>query len=483
MAQPYDYSLNIPSPLDAFSQGFNVAAAGQKARYAREDRAAAIAKKESDDAYIEAMFAVPPEERTMEQYLRLGMINPQIAQLAQQQFDSMSEQQQGNALLDATQIHTALRGRLRGEIDFEMVDEIIARRVDATKGNVGLNKMWSDAREIARTDPEGAEAMVLSRIVALPGGKEYYETMSKRSEDARAEALQPGKISEQKAKIKADVVNLNKVLAETGADIDLITAEDQEIMGPTAMAALREMSKTATRLKVAERMEDDLQITKLQNDIRKQNDDFRRAAQEDLSSVKEEVSAMRILNESIDSALDLGSVKAGLLEGKGTRAIDAATGGIEGREYVPTLREDALAFMRKLETIDAQGFLAQVPKMRGSGQLTEAEGLRLTRALGNLSLVQGAESLEDNLKQIQETIVGALKRAEVRYGDFSELEEAAGVIPKELPNLIFVEQTGEWMERPYNITDEQWGGFIEYVNNPNPRQNSNQPTGRFKVGS
>lgn len=45
MAQPYDYSLNIPSPLQAFGQAFNVGAAGQKARYAREDRAAAIAKK------------------------------------------------------------------------------------------------------------------------------------------------------------------------------------------------------------------------------------------------------------------------------------------------------------------------------------------------------------------------------------------------------------------------------------------------------
>lgn len=483
MAQPYDYSLNIPSPLQAFGQAFNVGAAGQKARYAREDRAAAIAKKASDDAFIEVFFEVPVQDRTQDQYLRLGMINPQIAELAQQQFDSLSEQQQANAFLDATQAYSALNNVINGSSGPEVLDQYFDRRVEATKGNVGLNKMWLHARELARTNPEAAEIMVGARIAALPGGKEFFETMSKRSADARAEALQPGKISEQQAKIKADVVNLNKVLAETGADIDLITEEDQKIMGPAAMAALREMSKTAERLKIAERVEDDLQITKLQNDIRKQNDDFRRAAQEDLSSVKEEVSAMKILNESINSAIDLGNVKAGLREDKGTRAIDAATGGLEGREYYPTLREDALAFMRKLETIDAQGFLAQVPKMRGSGQLTEAEGLRLTRALGNLSLVQGAESLEANLKQIQETMMGALKRAEVRYGDFSELEEAAGAIPKELPNLIFVEQTGEWMERPYNITDEQWGGFIEYVNNPNPRQNSNQPTGRFKVGS
>ena len=59
MAQPYDYSLNIPSPLQAFGQAFNVGAAGQKARYAREDRAAAIAKKASDDAFIEVFLRFP----------------------------------------------------------------------------------------------------------------------------------------------------------------------------------------------------------------------------------------------------------------------------------------------------------------------------------------------------------------------------------------------------------------------------------------
>jgi hypothetical protein len=48
MAQPYDYSLNIPSPLQAFGQAFNVGAAGQKAKYAREDREAAIARKEAE---------------------------------------------------------------------------------------------------------------------------------------------------------------------------------------------------------------------------------------------------------------------------------------------------------------------------------------------------------------------------------------------------------------------------------------------------
>ena len=90
-----------------------------------------------------------------------------------------------------------------------MVDEIIARRVDATKGNPALNKMWSDAREIARTDPEAAEAMVGARIATLPGGKEYFDAMKTRGEEARAVALDPQKRAEQKLKVKSCKTRLN----------------------------------------------------------------------------------------------------------------------------------------------------------------------------------------------------------------------------------------------------------------------------------
>jgi hypothetical protein len=94
MAQPYDYSLNIPSPLQAFGQAFNVGAAGQKAKYAREDREAAIARKEAETLAVNNFFKKPLAERTSDDYLQLGMINPQLAEMAQKQWDSKSEAEQ-----------------------------------------------------------------------------------------------------------------------------------------------------------------------------------------------------------------------------------------------------------------------------------------------------------------------------------------------------------------------------------------------------
>lgn len=422
MAQPYDYSLNIPSPLDAFSQGFNVAAAGQKARYAREDRAAAIAQKESDDAYIEAMFAVPPEERTMEQYLRLGMINPQIAQLAQQQFDSMSEQQQGNALLDATQIHTALRGNLRGEIDFEMVDEIIARRVDATKGNVGLNKMWSDAREIARTDPEGAEAMVLSRIVALPGGKEYYETMSKRSADARAEALQPGKMSEQRLKVEKlqDEIKFNEfegfqLMAEAGVDINSLVAEDSQIRAP-----LEQMAKRQKQLQLAEKAKNTAAAEKLQLEIANLKNTAQEKAQTKINDVNNALSGSDDLITFINKIL-----KAGGSPKDRDSAIYQVFGTIRGA--LPSLDQENVNFEKMIETLKSKIYLDKVALMRGTGPLSDREGAKLETAMRSLDLRQGPQQAFDNLIEIQELAVANQGLIKKKYGDIPTLErQAAG---------------------------------------------------------
>ena len=85
-------------------------------------------------------------------------------------------------------------------------------------------------------------------------------------------------------------------------------------------------------------------------------------------------------------------------------------------------------------------------------------------ALGNLSLVQSADSLKRNLKEIQTIMSKARPIAEQRFGDIKKRVEEASENPMNLPNLIFVEQTGEWMERPPNTSDDVWSGFINDLN-------------------
>jgi|GEM_PF-6873372 len=422
MAQPYDYSLNIPSPLQAFGQAFNVGAAGQKARYAREDRAAAIAKKASDDAFIEAMFAIPVQDRTQDQYLRLGMINPQIAELAQQQFDSMSEQQQQNSFLDATQIHTALRGSLLGETDFEMVDQIIARRVDATKGNPALNKMWSDAREIARTDPEAAEAMVGARIATLPGGKEYFDAMKTRGEEARAVALDPQKRAEQKLKVEKlqDEIKFNKfegfqLMAEAGVDINSLVAEDSEIRGP-----LEQIAKRQKQLQLAEKAKNTAAAEKLQLEIANLKNTAQEKAQTKINDVNNALSGSDDLITFINKIL-----KAGGSPTDPDSAMYEVFGTISGA--LPSLEQENVNFEKMIDTLKSKIYLDKVALMRGTGPLSDREGAKLETAMRSLDLRQGPQQAFDNLIEIQELAVANQGLIKKKYGDIPTLErQAAG---------------------------------------------------------
>lgn len=422
MAQPYDYSLNIPSPLQAFGQAFNVGAAGQKARYAREDRAAAIAKKASDDAFIEVFFEVPVQDRTQDQYLRLGMINPQIAELAQQQFDALSEQQQQNAFLDATQIHTALRGSLLGETDFEMVDEIIARRVDATKGNPALNKMWSDAREIARTDPEAAEAMVGARIATLSGGKEYFDAMKTRGEEARAVALDPQKRAEQTLKVKKlqDEIKFNEFegfqsMAEAGVDINSLVAEDAQIRGP-----LEQIAKRQKQLQLAEKAKNTAAAEKLQLEIANLKNAAQEKAQTKINDVNNALSGSDDLITFINKIL-----KAGGSPKDRDSAMYQVFGTIAG--FLPSLDQENVNFEKMIETLKSKIYLDKVALMRGTGPLSDREGAKLETAMRSLELRQGPKQAFDNLIEIQELAVANQGLIKKKYGDIPTLErQAAG---------------------------------------------------------
>jgi hypothetical protein len=56
MAQPYNYSLNVPSPMQAFGQAFNVGAAGQRAKEDRQARELALKRQEEGNTLVNEVF-------------------------------------------------------------------------------------------------------------------------------------------------------------------------------------------------------------------------------------------------------------------------------------------------------------------------------------------------------------------------------------------------------------------------------------------
>ena len=424
MAQPYDYSLNIPSPLQAFGQAFNVGAAGQKAKYDREDREAAIARKEAETLAVNNFFKKPLADRTGEDYLRLGMINPQLAEMAQSQWDVMSEEKQQVAFRDATQIHTALRNSLLGETDPEIVDQIFARRVEATRGDPGLNKMWVDAREFAKTNPERAEAIVGTRIVQLPGGKDYFAAIKLLGEESRARQLQPEIIKENQLKVSKleDEIKFNKFegfqkMAEAGVDIMSMVAEDSGIRQPLEQIAKREQQK-----RLAERNNDLRAAEKLELDIENLKATAQESAQKKVNDVSNALSGSDDLIGFINQILEAG----GKPEDTGS-AMHEVFGSFAGA--LPTVQQANVNFEAMINTLKSKIYLDKVELMRGTGPLSDREGAKLETAVRSLELRQSPEMAYKNLLEIQRLAIENRELIKKKYGDISKVEDAAAGAP------------------------------------------------------
>jgi hypothetical protein len=83
--------------------------------------------------------------------------------------------------------------------------------------------------------------------------------------------------------------------------------------------------------------------------------------------------------------------------------VGSAAGPISAR--MPTLSQDTADFEALVETLGSQAFMAQIPKMKGAGALSDAEGKKLQSSLQNLSLSQSPERLLENVKEAQRLIM------------------------------------------------------------------------------
>jgi hypothetical protein len=426
MAQPYDYSLNIPSPLQAFGQAFNVGAAGQKAKYAREDREAGIARKEAETLAVNNFFKKPLAERTSDDYLQLGMINPQLAEMAQKQWDSKSEAEQGVAFRDATQIHTALRNLLSNETPPEIVDQIFASRVEATRGDPGLNKMWVDARELAKTNPEGAEAIVGTRIAQLPGGKDYFAAMKTLGEESRAAQLQPDKIKEAQLQVRKleDEIKFKEFegfqsMAEAGVDIMSMVAEDSGIRQTLEQIAKREQQK-----RLAERNNDLRAAEKLELDIENLKATAQEKAQTKVNDVSNALSGSDDLIGFINQILELGG-KPEDTESAIHERFWIFCWGIANRSA------KNVNFEAMINTLKSKIYLDKVALMRGTGPLSDREGAKLETAVRSLELRQSPQRwFYKNLIEIQRLAIDNQELIKKKYGDRSKVEAAAAGAPR-----------------------------------------------------
>lgn len=174
MVQPYDYSLNVPSPFEAFTSGIKTGQAGLEAQARRRQLEAqqaaaeqAAAQQQQVESLLDDFYTMPSYDKAM----RLSQYLPkdQYANLISG-FENKTKQQQQNELLFGGQVMSALVG---GNADVAV--RLLEQRAEALGDDTPEEQSYRQAAELAKADPEGALGIVSTLLAVLPGSKDVID--------------------------------------------------------------------------------------------------------------------------------------------------------------------------------------------------------------------------------------------------------------------------------------------------------------------
>lgn len=173
MVQPYDYMLNVPSPIGAFTGGIT---AGQSAlqaiENARKIQAQRIAEQAAAEQQEQLMADIAAFQQNPSYDAAMGLATrvpkDQYANLISA-FESKTKEQQQNELRFGGQVMSALVGK-----NPDVAIKLLEQRAEAL-GNTPEGQSYRQAAELAKTDPGGALGIFATSFAPLPGSKEIID--------------------------------------------------------------------------------------------------------------------------------------------------------------------------------------------------------------------------------------------------------------------------------------------------------------------
>jgi len=431
---PINYAVDVQNPFEAAIGGFKLGAGVAEIDAARAVRDRA--QKGQND--LQALFKNP--NATAADYEQvLPFLPKDQAAIVTQGFERKTKEQQQTALKQGTQVYTAIKSGNLPVAEMQLKEQAQALR-DA--GRETEAQGFDDLSALIRINPTGAQTTIALTLAGLPGGKDFLESADKALSTQRAEALQPSALKEAVA--KADKAVSDAIVAkETATNAPAMAKADADLKSAQAAKALvdAEFARANAVLDVQKKGVD---IRKTNEDIIINRENARIAALNAAISKEKNTIELKKLQQTIDDAKEKRD--AADREQKATLAnqsadidnfintaerikqtprniINAATGPIASR--LPTTNQDVSDFEALVETLGSQAFLAQIPKIKGTGNLTEKEGDKLQASLQNLSLKQSPERLLANVDEA----VRLLEKAKVTITARSGLP----AIPSDIP--------------------------------------------------
>jgi hypothetical protein len=405
---PINYSVDVQSPFEAALSGFKIGAAGAEAQ------AKTQALEQSKKAQTELAALFNNKNATAADYERVTAFLPKDqAAIVTQGFERKTKLQQENDLKIGGQVYSAIKS---GQPD--IAKTLLQQQADAyrTGGKEQEAKATETYLQLIDMNPTGAQATVGLMMAALPGGKDLLENVDKTLSTGRLEALAPSALNRAVAEADEAVSKAQTALA-TAANAPEEALAKANLATANAKKAQLEAEFARKNLE-ADLLQKGATFRKTETDILINKENARiaaltAAAAKETNALKREELQQKI-NESKekrdatdrDQLATFSSQSADIDNFLNTAArikqtpkdiIKQATGPIASR--LPTSNQDVADFESLVETLGSQAFISQIPKIKGTGALSENEGNKLQASLQNLSLKQSPERLIENVNE------------------------------------------------------------------------------------
>lgn len=395
--QPMNYTIQTPDVGQGFMQGAQNTAsmigAMNEANLARQKQEA-LAEQQRQDAIKRQRFSEVAMDPSASKVRQLMIQYPELADKFKESMNSLSDVERQDATGSAYALVTALKqGKGQQAIDF------IDQKIEAAKnGGDAVNlQRYTILKDSVLANPNGALLSLQGILLGQIGAKDYAELEKMdRENQLQPAALKEANAKAEKAAIAAKFAESQEVmdLEKKGWDINKLKNDIRVANANVAIAA----QNAAVNRANSDTARQEAQI-KLQELIDKR-----------ATTIREKTSEIEGARSSIDNMLNT----ADRIINTPFSVIDSAAGPVSSR--MPTLSSDTADFEALVENLDAQSFIAQIPNMKGTGALSDAEGKKLAAALQNFSLKQSPERLVQNVKEAQRIMLNARKRLADKYG-------------------------------------------------------------------
>lgn len=411
MVAPIDYSLNVKSPFESAIQGYGIGAnmaqmqAQREATMAQRDamqakadaeRAEALRQAEAREA-TKALFTNP--NPTAQDFIKVASMLPEKeAASMRANWDLMNKDKQDSTLKFSGQVLSAFNSG-SPQIGVQLLKD--RAEAERNAGQEEQAKAYDTWAQIAEANPQAAMKSMGIMVAQVPGGDKVIESVTKIGQESRAEAKAPAELKEanakaEKAAVDAKFAESNAVqeIEKRGWDIKKLQSDIQINKENARIAAINaSIAREGNQIK---RQELGLKL----EEMKQKRDEVIRTKTSEIESARGDMdnflnTADRVLKTPMS-------------------VIGSAAGPISAR--MPTLSQDTADFEALVETMGSQAFMSQIPKMKGTGALSEKEGEKLQSSLQNLSLKQSPDRLVENVKEAQRLILKARKNLADKYG-------------------------------------------------------------------